>query len=486
MGTKRELISGVLYTAFGKYSGIIISTIISSFLSRLITPREFGLLAMVTVFTALFQIIGDVGIGAAVIQKKEFGQKEFNNIFTFTIFLGLIMAGAFFLCAKPIAIFYHEPRLVEICRWLSLPFLIGSIGSIPGALLSRNKEFRFIAIRGVSIQIFVGVISITAAFLGFGIYALIIQSILSTFLATIINYIHHPLYIRFKGLWVTMSSIASFSIYVFLFNIINYFSRNLDNILIGRYINAMQLGYYNKAYSLMMMPLSNITFIITPVMQPIFSDFQNNLRVLADNYIKLLSMLAYVSFPVAVIAFFVSEETILILFGNQWIPAIYPFKVISLTIATQILISTTGSIYMSSNNTKAYFIGGLCCTTCVVTCFIIAIVFWGTINAVAWGFFIGQIANTIISFYILFRKLRYPIINFMKKLIRPILIAVCLALVLFAIDKITTNWNIVVTFTIKILVSIVLTLVLVQRYSEYDAVGYLKLKWKGFKEKHKI
>ena len=85
MGTKRELISGVLYTAFGKYSGIIISTIISSFLSRLITPREFGLLAMVTVFTALFQIIGDVGIGAAVIQKKEFGQKEFNNGWRFLL-----------------------------------------------------------------------------------------------------------------------------------------------------------------------------------------------------------------------------------------------------------------------------------------------------------------------------------------------------------------------------------------------------------------
>ena len=236
----------------------------------------------------------------------------------------------------------------------------------------------------------------------------------------------------------------------------------------------------------MMLPLSNITFIITPVMQPIFSDFQNNLKVLADNYIKLLSMLAYVSFPVAVLVFFISEETILILFGDQWIPAIYPFKVISLTIATQILISTTGSIYMSSNNTKAYFIGGLCCTTCVVTCFIIAIIFWGTINAVAWSFFFGQIANTIISFSILFRTLRYPISNFLKKLIRPILIAACIAIVLLAIDRVTFNWSIVVTFTIKTISSIVLTLALVQRFSEYDAVGYLKLKWKGFKENHKL
>ena len=486
MSAKRELITGVFYTAVGKYSGIIISTIISSVLSRLIAPREFGLIAMVSVFTALFLIISDIGIGAAIIQKKEFGQKEFNHIFTFTILLGLIMAGAFFLCAKPIATFYHEPRLVEICRWLSLPFLIGSVGSVSGALLSRNKEFRFIAIRGVTIQILVGFVSITAAFLGLGIYALIIQSILSSFLTALVNYIHHPLYIRFKGMWTTMTSIASFSIYVFLFNIINYFSRNLDNILIGRYINAAQLGYYNRAYSLMMMPLSNITFVLTPVMQPIFSDFQNNLKILAGNYIKLLSMLAYVSFPVAVWVFFISEETILILFGDQWIPAIYPFRVISLTIATQILVSTTGSIYMSSNNTKAYFIGGLCCTACVATCFIIAIIFWGTINAVAWGFFIGQIANTIISFFILFRTLRYPISDFLKKLVCPILIAACLAIVLLAIDKATINWNIVVTFAIKTVVSIVLTLALVQRYSEYDAVGYFKLKWKGLKENHKL
>lgn len=486
MSTKRELISGVLYTALGKYSGIIISTIISAFLSRLIAPREFGLLAMVTVFTALFQIVGNIGIGAAVIQKKEFTQKEFNNLFTFTILMGITMAGIFFLCAKPISIFYHEPRLVNICRWLSLPFIIGSIGSVPGALLSRNKEFRFIALRGVTIQCLVGIVSITAAFLGFGIYSLILQSLLGSFLTTIINYIHHPLQIRFKHMWATMSSIASFSTYVFLFNIINYFSRNLDNFLIGRYINAIQLGYYNKAYSLMMMPLSNITFIITPVMQPIFSDFQNNLKFLAEKYIKLLSLLAYVSFPVAVVVFFIGKEIILILFGDQWIPAIYPFKVISLTIATQILISTTGSIYMSSNNTKAYFIGGLCCTACVVTCFLIAISLWRTINAVAWGFFFGQIANTIISFYILLRTLRYPIRYFIKKLIRPILISLCLAIVLQIIDKATINWNIVVTFTIKTIVSIVLTLALVQRYSEYDAVGYLKLKWRGLKENHKI
>ncbi len=396
------------------------------------------------------------------------------------------MAGAFFFCAKPISIFYHESRLVDICRWLSLPFIIGSIGSVPGSLLARNKEFRFIALRGVTIQILVGILSITAAFLGFGIYALIMQSVLGSLFTTIINYIHHPLQIRFKGMWATMSSIASFSIYVFLFNIINYFSRNLDNFLIGRYINATQLGYYNKAYSLMMMPLSNITFIITPVMQPIFSDFQNNLKFLAEKYLKLLSILAYISFPVAVLVFFISKETILILFGNQWIPAIYPFKVISLTIATQILISTTGSIYMSSNNTRAYFIGGLCCTACVVTCFLIAITYWGTINAVAWSFFFGQIANTIISFYILFRTLKYPISDFIKKLIRPILIAVCLAIILLVIDKATINWNIIVTFTIKTIVSIVLTLALVQRYSEFDALGYLKLKWKGFKENHRI
>jgi len=186
------------------------------------------------------------------------------------------------------------------------------------------------------------------------------------------------------------------------------------------------------------------------------------------------------------VVFFIGKEIILILFGDQWIPAIYPFKVISLTIATQILISTTGSIYMSSNNTKAYFIGGLCCTACVVTCFLIAISLWRTINAVAWGFFFGQIANTIISFYILLRTLRYPIRYFIKKLIRPILISLCLAIVLQIIDKATINWNIVVTFTIKTIVSIVLTLALVQRYSEYDAVGYLKLKWKGFKENHKL
>lgn len=112
------------------------------------------------------------------------------------------------------------------------------------------------------------------------------------------------------------------------------------------------LGYYEKSYRLMLLPLQNITFVVTPVMQPIFSSFQNNLYDLAEKYKKVLHLLAYISFPLSALLYFTARELILIFFGNQWGEAIGIFQILALTVSMQILTSTAGSIYQSANADK--------------------------------------------------------------------------------------------------------------------------------------
>ena len=164
--TKKELLSGVFYTAIAKYSGIIVSLVVAGILARLIEPEEFGIVAIATVIISFFSIFSDLGIAPAIIQNKELSQKDLSNIFTFTIWLGISISILFFLCSWPISHFYKNGTLLTICQLLSLNLFFASANIVPNALLFKEKEFKFIAYRSLTIQISGGVMAITAAILG--------------------------------------------------------------------------------------------------------------------------------------------------------------------------------------------------------------------------------------------------------------------------------------------------------------------------------
>jgi O-antigen/teichoic acid export membrane protein len=156
-----------------------------------------------------------------------------------------------------------------------------------------------------------------------------------------------------------LRQIFSYSAYQFLFNIINYFSRNLDKLLIGKYMGMSPLGYYEKSYRLMMLPLQNITQVITPVMHPIFSDYQNDLERLASGYERIVRFLAFIGLPLSVLLYFTASEVTLIIFGDQWIPSIPIFQILTLSVGIQIILSSSGSIFQAAGDTKSLFVCGL-------------------------------------------------------------------------------------------------------------------------------
>lgn len=275
---KEQLLSGVFFTAIAKYSGMIISLVVAGILSRLIPPNEFGIVAIATVIITFFGIFTDVGISPAIIQDKELTEKDNSNIFSFTVWSGVILAFFFFLSSWFIAYYYEDDsNLRIICQLLSINLLFASSNIVPNALLYKAKEFKFIAIRSFFVQITGGIIAIVAAQMGAGLYALIINPIFSSILLFAISYRKYPQKISLTFGLVSIRKIFSFSSYQFLFNVINYFSRNLDKLMIGKFIGMDSLGYYEKSYRLMMLPIQNITHVVSPVMHPVFSDFQNDL-----------------------------------------------------------------------------------------------------------------------------------------------------------------------------------------------------------------
>lgn len=458
MSLRREFVSGVFYTAVSKYAGIIIGIAISAILSRLLAPKDFGVLGLSGVFISFFGIFSELGIGTAIVQRKDLTKEELNNIFSFTVYQGLILAVLFFFSSYIFADIYHSEILRPICQVMSLNLFFGSFSIVSGALITREKRFRFLAVRNLTIQVVFGVISIIAALLGAGLWALVISGVGGGIASSLVNYFTKPLKFHIKIDSRPLRSIASYSFYQFAFGTTNFFYRNLDNLLIGKYLNMTELGYYQKSYSLMLQPVDNLTRVVSPVLQPVLADYQNNPTFIEEKYNKLLKSLSIFGFPISVILLLNAKEIILILFGNQWVGAILPFQILAVSIGFQVIMSTTGSIFQVLNNTRLLFWVGLSNTIICIVCLLIGLFVIGTLEGVSLMF---TLMNFLICYNwpLMYHKLFHSSVRSFWKAIKPGIIAslflliFCLPLYFYLFDS-----NLILSLTIKLIYSVCIIL----------------------------
>lgn len=469
---KKELISGAAYTAIAKYSGLFVQLFISAVLARLISPSDFGVVAIATVFIVFFNILSDIGIGPAIIQKKDLDNDDLNNIFSFTLYLGLFLSIIFIFCSWPISWFYSCEQLIRVCQLLGIPIFFYSLNIVPNGLLLRDKKFKYIAIRTLLSQIVSGGLAVICAFAGWGVYALLVNPILSSIIIFTLSYKAKPLKFSITFRLHSIKKIFSYSLFQFLFNFVNYFSRNIDKLLIGKFLGMVPLGYYDKSYRLMMLPLQNINNVINPVLQPVFSDYQNDIEKLKGYYLKILKMLMWIAFPLTVIVFFVSKELILVFFGLQWEAAVPVFRILSTTICMQVLISSTGAIYQSVNATRELFISGCWGAFILIMGFSIPIFLNGTIEAVAIGYVISQLLNFLQCFYLLFGKIRYGLLDFLKVLSHPVLVSLIVSIAAFMIFSYLPikDYFISLIFKVTVLSSIFFLYMLYKRIVRFKSI----------------
>lgn len=432
---KSQLVSGVIYNAFAKYAGMLVNLVVAGILARILSSDDFGIVAIATVIITFFGIFSDFGIQPAIIQYKDLTKKDLSNIFSFTTWSGVLLAIIFFFLAGPISRYYESGSLKIICQILSVNLLFSTLNIVPNALFYKDKLFRFIAIRSVVVQFIGGTASVIAALTGLGIYSLLINPIFSSVTLFLINYIKYPQKLRVTFGIVSIKRIFSFSAYQFLFNFINYFSRNLDKLIVGKFIGMSPLGFYEKSYRLMMLPLQNITHVVSPVMHPVFADLQADFKSMAGSYEKVIRFLAFLGFPLSVLLYFSAKEITFIIFGTDWLPSVRSFEILTLSVGVQIILSTSGSIFQATHSTRIMFLSGLLSSVLTVVCLIIAVLMFGTIEAVAWSLTITFTVNFFQAYLLLYYKVFKRDITFLlKQLYSPgiltfILVLICILLV---------------------------------------------------------
>jgi len=390
---RQQTISGIAWSSISNIVRQISSIIVSIILARLMSPSEFGLIAMVTVLTNFLQIYINEGFSTAIIQKKNLTSMQCSSAFWLNISAGFVFMALFILLSPFIALFYEQPILQFMTILIAVNFPLSSLGIVQRALIRKNLGFKVLCFIDVGAIIISGIVAIVLVYMGFGVWSLIIQVLLLSSLSSLFLWIKSAWTPGFVFKWAAVRHLLHFSSNVWGNTTLNYIVRNLDNLLIGKYIGAVALGNYGRAYSLMLMPLRSISSVFAKVMLPSFSIIQTDKLRVKNLYLRMVSVISLFTFPMVFGFFIVAEHFVLSVLGDQWADCIPILKILCLCSWTQSIFTTVGAIYHSQGRPDlALKIGAF--QKCIIVMGIVIGLKWGVLG-VATGYAIASLINCI-------------------------------------------------------------------------------------------
>lgn len=411
--------------ALGKYAKIILQIFVNAILARILSAEDYGVVAVITVFSTFFTTFSDMGFGPAIIQNKDLTDEDINNIFSFTVYVSVGLMLIFIICSFPIALFYNNKVYILLGQMLSLSLLFNALNMVPNGILSRDKKFVSIAIRTVVVYVGASIFTIILAVAGLRYYALAIQSILTAFFTFVWNYATTKPKFHFRYSMRSIKKVLNYSGYQFAFNLVNYFSRNLDNLLTGKFMGNAELGYYNKAYTLMLYPVNNLSGVVSPVLHPILSDYQKQLNIIFKKYMKVVRLLACIGLYVAPVCFLAANELIVIFYGPNWSQSVICFQFLSIAIIPQMINSSAGSIFQALGNTKLLFKNSCINTGITVIAIVIGVFVGKSIQALSFCVAIAYLCHFATAFTMLIKfGFKYRMMNFIKEMLPEVFILV--------------------------------------------------------------
>ncbi len=419
---RSKSIKGGVSTVGAQIISFILNIGSTVLLARLLLPNDYGLVAMVTSFTGFVLMFKDLGLSQAIIQKEEVNQHEVSMVFWLNVYVSIILAILVLLMGPALVAFYKEPRLMYITAAYALVALMGGISTQHAALLNRQMKFKIIS-RITIVASFVSLaVGMTMAWYGMGYWALVAINVVSTFVQALLMWFMCNWRPQFLKIDKSIKAYVQFGAGVTGFNIVNYFSRNLDNILIGKYIGAGPLGLYSKAYQLLMLPISQLRDPLNAVGTPAMSSLLNDKEKYRKYYNEYIFLLAFFSMPIVVFLFVCSKPIILLVLGPQWVDASIIFQLLAITAFIQPIASTRGMVMLTSGQSKRFFMWGVYNAIAVVIAFFVG-VNWG-INGIAIAYAIVNYVILVPSLHFCYKNTPVKVGDFFKASAPPFLFSI--------------------------------------------------------------
>jgi O-antigen/teichoic acid export membrane protein len=383
-------------------------------LARLLSPQDYGLVGMARLAIGLIAIFRELGTVSAIIQRKELSQEFLSSVFWGNLILATLALGFADVTSPLVALFFHQPETGPIVRLLAAGVLVSSLASVPSALFTRDMAFRRLMIIEISSAAFGTLLAVAMALRGAGVWSLVVSSLASTCVTTVFLWQSCPWRPKWFMSWGELRSIASYSLNLSGFSLVNYFSRNADNTIIGHYLGAYQLGFYQLAYNLMLYVVQNISQVIGRVLFPVFAKVQDDNIRFRQAYTKGVSMIAVITFPIMAGVMAVADPFVRGVLGEKWRPVASLLVILAPVGLLQSVVTTVGNIYYAKGRTDLIFRWGLFATAISVGSFFAGLP-WG-IRGVAVAYLIVNLLLVYPTLALAFRLIDLKMSDFLRPL----------------------------------------------------------------------
>lgn len=325
----RKSFTGFAFTFFIQALKFLVTISATAALARLLTPDDFGLIALALSVTGVAYIFTDLGLSVALVQRPRVTLEEVNCLFWLTTTIGFLTALAVSLAGPVLATYLNDSRLTWVIPAIALTFLFGALGSLHQALLRRRMRFGVIG----SIELFSGasgyLLAIGLARFGCRYWALVFAQVATFALISLFSWIMCPWRPQRIAWAPSTRTMLRFGGQLTASNLLSYLCRNLDNILIGRFCGATSLGLYSRAYQLLLLPIWQINIPMLGVMTPALSRLQADRRQFKQLYLKAIASIVTLGMPLVVFMFVRAEPIILIALGKRWVGSVLLFRLLA-------------------------------------------------------------------------------------------------------------------------------------------------------------
>lgn len=414
---KRKSMRGGIITFASQGASVAIQLASTVILARLLSPADYGVMAMVVAITSFAGLFRDLGLSSAAIQTQTLTHTQQTNLFWINVILGSTLTVTLAAASPLVAWFYHKSEVLWVTVALSVTFVIGSLSTQSSALLIREMRFGWRSLATVSGAVVNFTVATLLALKGFGYWSLVWGQLAGAFISTCLLIALSPFRPSLPRRGAGTREMLIFGVNVTAFDFVNYFNRNLDNILIGRFWGPGALGLYSRAYALLMFPINNLRGPINAVAFPALSRLQNHPDHFRAYYRRITSLLTFVSMPLTAFLFVECESIIQLALGKNWVGVAPIFSWLALVGFIQAPLTQVGLVTMSVGKSRRFLEVGAFNATVVSAGFFIG-VHWGPtgvavayaaatyvllIPSLAWSF-----SGTAVSVGDFFKAIRLP------------------------------------------------------------------------------
>lgn len=422
-GVRWKIASGVIVQVTRIATAVVIA--------RQLTPTDFGLAALVLVFSGLAMVLTDLSLGSALVQRPAIDEADRSTVFWTTVGMGILLTILFFAASWPVSSFYGEPSVQPLLAVYSVTFLVNGLSATQATLLRREMRFRSLELRLIVATLVAAVVGITAAVLGAGAWAIILQSLAYTTSSLPLLWVASSWRPRFMYSLASLRDLGGFGLNVLGAKLAAFVSNTTDTVLIGRVLGPASVGAYGIAFNLMLFPLSRIVAPIRDITFPAFSRIQNDIASLASGWLRTTKLVTAVVAPAMLGMMVVAPDFVPVVLGDRWLDAVPVLQALSWVGIMLSIQQTGGASTLLARDRSGTLVRFTVASAAANVLAFVGGLHWGIVG-VAIGYAVVATAATVVLAAIVARNVGSSLGAFVRAVARPLAASAVMAIVVFA------------------------------------------------------